>query len=367
MGGNQDNEEIKEQVEDLAKEITQKYVRELNSEAIKKALKNKTRNLSEKETKKLEKQLKDLNDEEKLSRFKEASDEIVKGILDGNITGEKAIEQMSGVLENPLKIKISLPGRVALSFKNIPLTVKMAIYILIPFIVATALCIMPSLSVSEGDMSFNLAEGESDSDQFQISNPGAGVLLWTASSDQPWITLSPNRGANRCNVIVRVDAEDMEEGTYEGTVTIESPAGTEQCPVYLSVEPSNESRNPVLAVDTDPLSFNSSLIKKESKEELEISNVGEGTLEWEASADKPWINLSPESGTNSGTVTVGVQTDKLDSGIHEGNITINSNGGSEVVNLYVIDIIYRNQYILIIWGKSVPFTLPDNLHENITP
>ena len=367
MGRDQDQEEIKKPVEDLAKEITQKYIRELTGEATKKALKSKTRQLTEKESKRLEKQLKDLTDEKKLSRFGEASDEISKSILDGNIEGGKAIEQMSGVLENSLKIKTSFLAGAALPFKNMPLPVKIAISILVPFLAVAALYIMPSLSMSPDELNFSLNKGESGSSQFQVSNTGAGVLLWTASSNQPWITLSSERGANAGTVIVRVDAEDMEEGTYEGTITIESPSGTKQCPICLSVEPSDNTLDPILAVDPDPLSFDFSMIKRESKEELDISNVGEGTLEWEASADKPWINLSPESGTNSGTVTVEVQMDKLGSGIHEGNVTIDSNGGIKVVNLYLIDIIYQNQYILIIWEKPAPFTLPDNPDENTAP
>ncbi|WP_255334533.1 BACON domain-containing protein [Methanosarcina sp. KYL-1] len=293
--------------------------------------------MSKKEIKNLETRLKNLTDKEKVARFKDASEEISRGILEGNITGEEAIEEISTVLENSLETKASFLARAALSFKNIPLPVKIAILVMLPVTAVIALVIMPSLSMSEGDMNFNLAEGESDFDQFQVSNAGGGILLWTASSDQPWITLSPKRGGNSDTVTVIVDAGGMKEGTYEGTITVESPAGTEQCPVYLSVEPSYKNLNPVLEVSPDPLSFNFDLIEGESDYgEFDVSNDGEGILEWEVSADEPWITLSLENGTNSDTVTVTVNTEELSPGEeYEGTITIESNGGDEEGIIYL--------------------------------
>ncbi|WP_440955740.1 BACON domain-containing protein [Methanosarcina sp. Mfa9] len=326
MGRDQDHEEIKEPVENLAKEITQKYSQELTREAIKKALKNKTRNLTEKEIKNLEKELKNLTEEGKVTYFKEASDEITKDILEGNITGEKAIEQMSGVLENSLRVKPSFLYRAVLSLKNVPLPLKIAIYIMVPILAATALFIMPSLSISEGDMSYNLAEGESGSGQFQVYNAGAGVLLWTASSDQPWITLSPKRGANTGNVIILVDAEDMEKGTYEGTITIESLAGTEECQVELVVE------NGYLEMLVYPHSFEFHLAEGEvDTRQLQISKEGSGTLEWDVSSgpECPWASLNRESGTNSDTLTLTASTEELEAGTYEGTLTIESNAGTE--------------------------------------
>ncbi|HII01637.1 TPA: BACON domain-containing protein [Methanosarcinaceae archaeon] len=337
MGDNQDHKEIKEPFEGLAKEITQKYTQELTREAFKRALKNKSKDLSEKEIKKLEIQLKKLTDAEKLTRFEKASEEISREILEGKLTSEQAIEEISTVLESSLETEVSFLARATPSLKNIPLPVKIALYILVPFLAVTALLIMPSLSISEGDMSFNLSEGESDFTQFQVSNAGGGILLWTASSDQPWIALSPERGGNDDTVVVIVDAGGMEEGTYEGSVTVKSPAGTEECPVYLSVEPSYKNQNSILELSPDPLSFNFDLMEGESGyEEFEISNGGEGILEWEVSADETWITLSPESGTNSETVTVTIDTEDLSSGEeYEGTITVESNGGDEEGRIYL--------------------------------
>ena len=308
MGDNQDHKEIKEPFEGLAKEITQKYTQELTREAFKRALKSKSKDLSKKEIKKLETQLKKLTDAEKLTRFEKASEEISREILEGKLTSEQAIEEISTVLESSLETEVSFLARATPSLKKIPLPFKIALYILVPFLAVTALLIMPSLSISEGDMSFNLAEGESGSGQFQVSNAGDGVLLWTASSDQPWITLSPKRGANTGTVIVLVDAEDMENGTYEGTVTIESLAGSEQCQVELVV--SNGQTE--LLVYPNSLEFHLAEGEVDSRQ-LRISKEGTGTLEWDVSTDSecPWASLNRESGTNSGTLTVTASTEEM--------------------------------------------------------
>ncbi len=326
MGDNQDHKEIKEPFEGLAKEITQKYTQELTREAFKRALKSKSKDLSKKEIKKLETQLKKLTDAEKLTRFEKASEEISREILEGKLTSEQAIEEISTVLESSLETEVSFLARATPSLKKIPLPFKIALYIMVPILAATALFIMPSLSISEADMSYNLAEGESGSGQFQISNAGDGVLLWTASSDQPWITLNPKRGANAGNVIVLVDAEDMENGTYEGTVTIESLAGSEQCQVELVVH----NGHPELLVY--PHSFEFHLAEGEvDTRQLQISQEGTGTLEWDVSTDSecPWASLNRESGTNSDTLTVTASTEELEPGTYEGTLTIESNAGTE--------------------------------------
>lgn len=317
MEDKEHHDELKEPIRSLSSEITQRYVQELVREAIKQAMKNKTRGLKEKQILKLEKQIKVKSDQERLEQFKNPAEEISRSIREGSVKGNKALWQMSNILEKSIKPPLPLILKVLfiLVFAGTPL--------LLFFIV------MPSLSVSPGNL--DLAEGVAESAQLEISNTGGGVLLWTASSDQPWISLSPKRGANEGNVIVLVEADDLEEGTYEGTVTIDSLAGTEQCPIRLVVG----SQRPVLAVD--PLSIDFELEEGESGEkELRISNDGGGVLEWEVSADESWITLSPENGINSGTVTVTVDTADLSpEEEYEGTITIESNGENEECIIYL--------------------------------
>ena len=65
---------------------------------------------------------------------------------------------------------------------------------------------------------------------------------------------------------------------------------------------------------------------------IRIRNLGRGSLNWEALADKPWIKLSSQAGgplrwyNNHNTVEVTVDVSGLAAGYHEGTVTVSSVG-----------------------------------------
>jgi hypothetical protein len=69
-----------------------------------------------------------------------------------------------------------------------------------------------------------------------------------------------------------------------------------------------------------------------------IANTGGGTLTWNIDGDKPWITVTPKVGTDSGKVTVNINTVGLSPGTYTGTITISSNAGTKTgtINLNVI-------------------------------
>ncbi len=65
-----------------------------------------------------------------------------------------------------------------------------------------------------------------------------------------------------------------------------------------------------------------------------IKNSGSDSLKWQATANAPWINFSPDTGTvtiNAQTINVSVDLTGLAQGSYQSNIIINSNGGRAVV------------------------------------
>ncbi len=95
------------------------------------------------------------------------------------------------------------------------------------------------------------------------------------------------------------------------------------------------SSKPILNVSSEGNSVNDSFgfiiaPNVSDSQQFHVSNAGDGNLEWEVSSNEKWITLNPKRGTNSGTVTVTVDTDDLDpEKEYEGTITIESNGGTE--------------------------------------
>ena len=59
---------------------------------------------------------------------------------------------------------------------------------------------------------------------------------------------------------------------------------------------------------------------------LSISNTGVGTLTWSASSNAAWLTVSPNSGTDDGTITVQAATGSLTAGDHTAMITLAATG-----------------------------------------
>ena len=88
--------------------------------------------------------------------------------------------------------------------------------------------------------------------------------------------------------------------------------------------------DPVLSVAPDLLVFTPST----ASQTFSISNVGAGTLEWYLELFDPWVSAVPMSGTGDGVVTVTIDVGSLPC-CHMilGHVRVNSNGGSEVIDL----------------------------------
>jgi hypothetical protein len=97
----------------------------------------------------------------------------------------------------------------------------------------------PILAVYPSSLNFDLNKGESTSQELHISKEGNGTLKWNASPDPAsnWISLDPMNGTDTGNVTVKVNAEDLDKGEYDGNIAIESngQANSEYIPVKLVV------------------------------------------------------------------------------------------------------------------------------------
>ena len=88
---------------------------------------------------------------------------------------------------------------------------------------------------------------------------------------------------------------------------------------------------PQLNVDKNTLTFGAqteSLI-------FNIENSGSGTLNWNASEDKSWLDVSPKSGstTTSEEISITVDRDGLSDGDYSAQINVTSDWGNETINV----------------------------------
>lgn len=81
---------------------------------------------------------------------------------------------------------------------------------------------------------------------------------------------------------------------------------------------------PVLDVSPTSLQFGLSLTDLD----VDIRNVGGGTLDWSAASNESWISVDPETGTGDATMAVTVDRTGLPGEVYQGTVAVTSNGGS---------------------------------------
>ena len=101
-----------------------------------------------------------------------------------------------------------------------------------------------------------------------------------------------------------------------------------------------ENQLPELSIDPDPLNFNFGTMNEGDTDSRTffILNTGSEILEWSITGNQPWIEVSQNTGTGSGTISVTANTADMDPGRHSGRITVESNGGTETgrISLFIL-------------------------------
>ncbi|NYT01438.1 MAG: hypothetical protein GKC10_01595 [Methanosarcinales archaeon] len=307
-------------VKRLARELCRRYVHQIVKESTKRALKDRGQKLSDKKLSKLERELKELSDEQKLQKFDKSLEKAAREIESGRDGNVDVTEKVSEILEEPL--------RGSLLMKAVKLST--AVVVPVAVVVVAYSLLLPLLAVSPDPLhlSFDLPVEGRGSHWIYISNQRGGDLEWQARSDQPWISLSIGRGRSgrgeTVSVRVSVDARGLEAGRHIGQIVITSNGGEMTGRVVL-----NLFEEPSLSVNPDPPSYEVSLeAGTRRSESLQIENSGTGNLRWTASSDQPWLEIRPRSGTHDQTATIAIDARDLDPGDYRGTVTIDSNGGS---------------------------------------
>jgi hypothetical protein len=134
-------------------------------------------------------------------------------------------------------------------------------------------------------------------------NAGAGsTCAWSAASNSSFITLTgTTSGTGSANIGYTVTANGG-ASQRTGTVTI----GGQTFTVIQN------GTGPTMALDRDTLVFGAAtngaaFITKTSTQAVRLTKSGAGTVTWTASSNKPWLTVTPASGSGSATLTVGVQ------------------------------------------------------------
>ena len=165
-----------------------------------------------------------------------------------------------------------------------------------------------------------------------VRNGGKGIIDFSISVSDSWITVDPNSGGaaeQATEITVRVDRAGMHTGSYTGHVTVSSDVSEKIVGISMDV-----NIDPELFVNTTSLEFGPNI----NSRSFFIQNQGGGTLTWTISESLNWLTLNPLSGkttTETDEIHVVVDRTVLNSGQYTGEIIITSNGGDSNVKVTI--------------------------------
>ncbi|MFW9842851.1 MAG: hypothetical protein ACFFES_18340, partial [Candidatus Thorarchaeota archaeon] len=181
----------------------------------------------------------------------------------------------------------------------------------------------PELSVTPASIDITATEGDAiPSETITVINAGGGVLTWTASNLTGWITLTPTSGGNDDTLItVDFDITGITEGLYYDTITVSSPEAVNS-PQAVAVTLTVETPPPTIALD--PVLIELSAIEGGAipDEQITVSNIGGGTLNWTATNQTGWITLDPTGGTGDGIITLSIDITGVGPGLYADTISV---------------------------------------------
>lgn len=189
---------------------------------------------------------------------------------------------------------------------------------------------VPAIQLSLSSLAFSGTAGGANPapNTFNISNTGGGTLTWTASDTAEWLTLSPASDTNSGTVTASANLAGLAAGTYSSTVSVTATgAMAKTIPVTLTLTAAPST--PSIGLNTTSLGFAGTVGgTNPSAQTIGISNVGGGTLTWNAGDNATWLTLSPLSGTNTGTVTASVNLAGLLPGSYTATVTVTATGAT---------------------------------------
>jgi len=188
----------------------------------------------------------------------------------------------------------------------------------------------PQIYVYPKQIEFKVGETEK---KLSLKNTGSGgTIKWNAVTNVNWLILSKSSGefSNEDSIYVTAIRSNLSDGVYYGKISFSSNAGSEEVTVTLWVQ----NENPVLSVSPSYIDFGGEQFEKI----LTLTNIGTGgTITWQATTTVNWLSLSRTSGTfkRNDTLKVIAIRSNLTPGQSFGQVNINSNAGSAIVNVSI--------------------------------
>jgi len=166
-----------------------------------------------------------------------------------------------------------------------------------------AIIVVPSL-VRDSALAGGTAQRVNDVD---VSNGGR----WSATTDDPWIHLSPASGGSRATLKLSLDPKDLGPGTYQGAVTLQEQ---ENADTRATVAVSFLIQQPILKVSPDKYDYRPRDNNTVFRDTIDVTNDGTGPLVWSVTTEHHvgWLTFETDtSGTAPSVIAIRVSNQGL--------------------------------------------------------
>lgn len=190
----------------------------------------------------------------------------------------------------------------------------------------------PLLVANPAGLQFTAMSGAAptDSQSLIINYTGPGSVDFTLQASQPWLLLSRQDGTTPGHVEVWADPGQLAEGSWTASITA-TAGGADNSPLDIPVAFTVEPPRPIIAVEPQSLFFDAVRgAAPPEAQQITVSNVGAGSLQFAASGDAGWLQVSPAGATAPATVAVAPTTTDLEEGTRLSHVVFSAPGADPV-------------------------------------
>ncbi|HEX9133410.1 MAG TPA: hypothetical protein VF844_14055, partial [Ktedonobacteraceae bacterium] len=225
--------------------------------------------------------------------------------------------------------------------------------------------------------------GANTTHAFNLENSGGGSITWSASSNQPWLLISPSQGiySQRQTISLAVQRAGLNPGDYTGSITISSNVSAPQhIEVDMIVRALPAGAGAVQMLPPALLSFTATDGGPDpSAQSLTINNPGSRPLNWSLAINAPvisttqafpmqeqgpacrWLRATPHSGTvapgASMVLTVSVHSQCLLPGTYRGTLQFMGAGANDVTQTVNVSLTVQPHCGLVTSTGYLSFTV----------
>ncbi|MFO8055063.1 MAG: C10 family peptidase [Bacteroidales bacterium] len=136
-------------------------------------------------------------------------------------------------------------------------------------------------------------------------------MNWNANVNTYWLDVSPSSGSSNTSLTITANSANPDSTTRTGQITVTGSGLTETIDV--------DQTGSLLAVGQQSITLTETA---NASQTVAVSS----NLNWDAITNDPWLDVSPSSGSDNGSVTITALTDNPYHSVRTGNVDISGNG-----------------------------------------